>query len=308
VTLPTGIALRAVDPSTDMPVVSAIFDAYDIGDVGRIDHQDTWVTQSWKSAAFAGAWVAERDGAPVGYLELERKPQSLGVEAFIPVVPAERGTGLLGAFLEEAERRARERVPDLAWVRAVGSATEPAFPAACAAAGYVQVRTWWHMERSIEPPPTPEPLPVGVTISPSSSPEDDAVVHAIMQEAFVGHFDTEPQSLDEWREENQALLVDRGLVLLARVGDEAAGAETLFIPDGVGWVGELGVLPRFRGMGIGRGLLLAGFQALASRGATTVRLNVDSENETGAVRLYTSVGMRERRRWAVFEKRVTGGR
>jgi ribosomal protein S18 acetylase RimI-like enzyme len=162
------------------------------------------------------------------------------------------------------------------------------------------------MERSIDPPPPPAPPPDGVTITPSQGPQDDEMLHAIEREAFAGHFDTEPQTLDEWRTENEDLLRDRGLVLVARVDGEPAGVETMFLPDGLGWIGELGVLERFRGRGIGRALLLEGFRVLASRGATKVRLNVDSENETGATRLYTSVGMREHRRFAVFEKRVEG--
>jgi ribosomal protein S18 acetylase RimI-like enzyme len=43
---------------------------------------------------------------------------------------------------------------------------------------------------------------------------------------------------------------------------------------------------------------------LAARGITEVRLNVDAENETGATHLYASVGMTERRRFQVYEKRV----
>jgi mycothiol synthase len=228
------------------------------------------------------------------------------VEAFLPVIPSERTTGLRAALLHHAERTARELVPGLEWIRAVGTATDPAFVDACRRAGYEHIRTWWHMERSIDPPPAPEPPPAGVTIAASEGPHDDPMLHAILGEAFAGHFDTQPQTLEEWRDENEDFLRDRDLVLVARADGEPAGVETLFLPDGLGWVGELGVLERFRGRGIGRALLLEGFRVLASRGATKVRLNVDSENETGATRLYTSVGMREHRRFAVFEKRVEG--
>jgi mycothiol synthase len=301
VTLPAGVTLRPVDPTADVAAVSRVFTAYDIGDVGHTDHQVDWIVQAWKSAAFAGAWLAERDGEAVGYLELEHKPRSHGVEAFLPVIPSERTTGLRAGLLEFAERRALELVPDLDWLRAVGTATDPSFVEACRAAGFEHIRTWWHMQRAIDPPPAREPLPAGVTIAAAVG-DDDAMLHAIVAEAFHGHFDTEPQTLDEWREENAEVLRDRERVLIARVDGEPAGVETLLLPDGVGWIGELGVLARFRGRGIGRALLLEGFRVLAVRGATLVRLNVDSENETGATRLYASVGMHEHRRFAVFEK------
>jgi len=40
----------------------------------------------------------------------------------------------------------------------------------------------------------------------------------------------------------------------------------------------------------------------AARGLATARLNVDAENETGAADLYRAMGMREHRRYLVFEK------
>jgi ribosomal protein S18 acetylase RimI-like enzyme len=46
---------------------------------------------------------------------------------------------------------------------------------------------------------------------------------------------------------------------------------------------------------------------LAARGITHVRLNVDAENETGALHLYASVGMTVRRAFDVYEKRLGGG-
>jgi hypothetical protein len=39
-----------------------------------------------------------------------------------------------------------------------------------------------------------------------------------------------------------------------------------------------------------------------------VMLNVDSENSTGAVRLYEGVGMRTLRAWDVYEKPMGGDR
>jgi hypothetical protein len=52
---------------------------------------------------------------------------------------------------------------------------------------------------------------------------------------------------------------------------------------------------------------MAGFAALAAHGATTARLNVDGQNETGATRLYASVGMHVRREFSVYEKRIGTG-
>lgn len=306
-TLPDGVTLRPIDPDTDLPVVSALCEACDVADVGEPDIPEQWIVQAWRGAAFGGAWLAERAGQAVAYLELEWRRETRGVEMFLPVLPDEREGGLRGALLAHGLEQAHALVLDLEWLRAVGTATDPTFARDCEAAGYVLTRTWWHMERSLDPQPVIEPLPAGVAIRTSTGPEDDPLLHEIVESAFVGHFGNVQQTLEAWRAENADFLQNRELVLLASADGEPAGVATLLVPDGVGWVGELGVLPRFRGRGIGRALLLAGFDALAAHGATTARLNVDGQNETGATRLYASVGMHVRREFSLFEKRMGSG-
>jgi mycothiol synthase len=67
---------------------------------------------------------------------------------------------------------------------------------------------------------------------------------------------------------------------------------------------DLAVAPRARRHGLGLALLRSGFRALAERGHTHVGLEVDSENESGATRLYERAGMRITRRYATYEKRL----
>ena len=66
---------------------------------------------------------------------------------------------------------------------------------------------------------------------------------------------------------------------------------------GLGWVGTLGVRPGWRRRGLGETLLRASFRALHERGLRRVGLGVDTENVTGALRLYERVGMRPVRRY-----------
>jgi mycothiol synthase len=85
------------------------------------------------------------------------------------------------------------------------------------------------------------------------------------------------------------------------------GVETCHVVDDVGWIGDLGVVARARGRGVGRALLERGFELLAARGLRLVQLNVDSQNETGATRLYESVDMTVRRSFDCYEKRLVAG-
>ncbi len=61
---------------------------------------------------------------------------------------------------------------------------------------------------------------------------------------------------------------------------------------GIGWIGLLGTRPAFRRRGLDRALLLHAFAELYARGERRIGLGVDATNETGATRLYESVGMR----------------
>jgi ribosomal protein S18 acetylase RimI-like enzyme len=97
---------------------------------------------------------------------------------------------------------------------------------------------------------------------------------------------------------------DPSLWLLASEGREAVGALSGVVSGDRGWVGELGVRAPWRGRGVATARLHRSFATFAARGLRRVMLNVDSENSTGAVRLYERVGMRTARVWDVYEKRV----
>lgn len=60
---------------------------------------------------------------------------------------------------------------------------------------------------------------------------------------------------------------------------------------GLGAIQNLGVLPVYRGRGLGRALLLQAMHGFRSAGLTRCMLEVTAENE-GAIRLYRSLGFR----------------
>jgi ribosomal protein S18 acetylase RimI-like enzyme len=64
----------------------------------------------------------------------------------------------------------------------------------------------------------------------------------------------------------------------------------------------LAVRKPWRGRGLVRALLLAAFALLRERGQTVVRLFVDAQNMTKAVRVYEAAGMHVERRFDVMEK------
>lgn len=308
-TLPDGFTIRPIDPDGDLSPVSGLFAVCAIADVGEADHLESWIVQTWKSEVLVGAWlVRDADGEPAAYLELESSDRSSSFDAYSPVHPRYRTGPLRRSLLELLVERAREHATGSEVVlRISGSSGEPGLARDAEATGFRHARVFWHMVRELDPSEVPGEPPDGVTIRIARDPQDDRVVHAVLQEAFRGHFGLEPMTFERFLVEFKDELYDASLVAIAEVEGEPAGVAASWIVDGVGWVGDLGVLPAYRGRGIGAALLRRAFAALADRGLTQVRLNVDSQNETGATRLYEAVGMTLHRSFDVYETTLTAG-
>ena len=60
----------------------------------------------------------------------------------------------------------------------------------------------------------------------------------------------------------------------------------------VGWVAMTGVHPNYRGLRLGRAVVLAGMHYLISRNVSQIELEVDSEN-VPATNLYESIGFKK---------------
>ena len=97
---------------------------------------------------------------------------------------------------------------------------------------------------------------------------------------------------------------DPTLWLPAWTGDRLVGASLNMDEDGEAWVQTLGVLREARGRGLGRALLLESFRMFHRRGRRHVLLGVDSENLTGATRLYENAGMSIDRQWDHWEREL----
>ena len=123
------------------------------------------------------------------------------------------------------------------------------------------------------------------------------------QEAFAEHWEFTPSPLEDWlRWRHTRSDYHPSLWRIAEEGGEIAGAALCFGEDRFGWVLDLAVRPASRRAGLGLVLLQSGFAALWRNGHARVGLEVDSENETGATRLYERAGMKVTRRYATYEK------
>lgn len=308
--LPDGFEIRS-PAFEEVHDVTEMLVAADLADTGTTETDADLIRDQWSSPGFRlseDAWViTDRNRAIVAYGSVtpdgEGKIKSWGV-----VLHGHRGRGLGAALLDRLEARASERlrgIPASVLHTAVNDADASAAELV-RSRGFAQVRTFRHLQIDLAgPPPDPGETPDGIAIQGIEPQRDLRRIHAIFVEAFRGEWGYRPIPFEEWvGNEVDVPSFDPSLWLLATQGHEAVGALTGVVWGDRGWVGELGVLPPWRGRGIASALLRRAFATFASRRLPRVMLNVDSQNSTGAVRLYERVGMRTARAWDVYEKRV----
>ena len=295
----------------DVEAVTEMLVATDLADTGESESDADLIRDQWSSPGFEpseDAWVVTAPNAVVvAYANVspdgEGKLKSWGV-----VHHDHRQRGLGAALFDRMEVRASERlraIPAAVLHTAVNDA-DAAAAALVRARGFEHVRTFRHLQIDLDGSPRdPGEPPAGIRIHAIEPERDLRRIHAIFVEAFSGEWGYRPIPFKEWiAMEVETPSYDPSLWLLATDGDEAVGALSGVVWGDRGWVGELGVRAPWRGRGIASALLRRAFATFASRALPRVMLNVDSENSTGAVRLYERVGMRTARAWDVYEKPV----
>jgi mycothiol synthase len=217
------------------------------------------------------------------------------------VCPEAKGRGIGGRLVERSERRLRER--GAVRVHQVALAADTRAPVLFAAHGYREVRRFYEMAIELDGPPPAPMLDDDLAIAPF----DEASLHEFygaLDESFQDHWEHHSTPLEEWwREKQNQPDFDPTLWFLIRDGAEvAAVVRNEPNRNEGGMVAALGVRRPWRRRGLGRALLLHTFGEFHRRGVRRITLGVDSENPTGATRLYESVGMQVELEHTVFEK------
>jgi mycothiol synthase len=241
--------------------------------------------------------VAERDGRLVGYVDGVRRGRDDAME--LDVRTLERDVA--EALLQSAEEHTQTGL-----VRIVAQGDDPVLPDVLEGDGLRPVRRSYQMRIELRHDLSEPRWPEGLSLRPLE-PGEERKVYDANTVAFAEDWHFRPQPFEQWRDDNFGREnFDYSLSWVAEAGGDLAGFSLNswhFSGDPeFGWIGILGVLPQWRRRGLGTALLQQSFREFRSRGATRVGLGVDSENVTGAVRLYERAGMHVARRNDTYEK------
>lgn len=193
--------------------------------------------------------------------------------------------------------------------------------------GLRQTRIFWTMECSLDALPESGEV-AGVKLRPFRRPQDNLATLDALNNSFIDHFDFHPPSPERWehRINSHTFRPDLSWVAIP-ASDEGQRTKEQdvhleqpesqkfvgFCLCGVideenrvtgrleGWIETLGTVRGWRGLGLGRALLLNGLHSLRDAGLEIGMLGVDSTNPTGATRLYESVGFTVRDTWLNYE-------
>ena len=308
--LPPGFTSR---PATldDLDDVAALVREWDLKYVGESEAARAMLQYGWGAASFDMARdtrvIHAADGALAAFAQHTTPDPALRYEAFGPVHPRFEGRSLGSAILDWSETQTRFRMggdsTTLLWNSV--QANNAGAIRLLEASGYAPIRSFWQMTMDLDLSFEAGAAPEGVTIRPIVMEVDGPAAFSVLNTAFRTHFGHVEETFEGWLAQQEADDTwDPTLGLLAEVDGTIVGASNNGVIDGTGYVFELGVLPEMQGRGIGRALLRHSFAMLAARGVPRGRLGVDTQNVTGAVELYRSIGMTPASEHRVVEKRI----
>ena len=177
----------------------------------------------------------------------------------------------------------------------------------CKRAGYQESRRYWDMEIEMSEVPALPVWPEGIELRPFVPERDACAVFEMMETAFQDHWGHLPGDFESWRKRKiERPDFDASLWFIAYEGEQVTGGA--LCSDGAqGLVNTLGILRNQRCKGLGLALLQQAFGEFYRRGRQRVALGVDSQNLTGATRLYQRAGMHIKRENLNFEKELRAG-
>ena len=231
------------------------------------------------------SWAFEEDGRLIAFGWVFKHGEVADGGGYVH--PDARGRGFGTDVVERSESWARRK--RFAKLHVVAYGRDVAAHELMRLRDFREVRRFYEMIRELDGPPAVPTLPDGVRIAPFEL-SDARTFHDTINDAFQGDWGFAPMDFEEWKR-RRVDGTDTSLYFLAWDDDEAAGAircETVSSTDG--FVGALGVREAWRRRGLGEALLLHSFGEMYRRDLTTVRLGVDSENSSGATRLYERAG------------------
>ncbi|NIS82691.1 MAG: GNAT family N-acetyltransferase [Anaerolineales bacterium] len=256
----------------------------------------------------------------VGYIRVHWAQELEGARIYFHngcVLPHWRRKGIGSALLRFGQQRLRAIAAQhpsdgLQAFQSWHADTEDGTRALFEADGYEPARYSFEMERSLGDLPPEVPLPQGLELRPAR-PEHYRAIWEALDEAFQDHWGYVPakDSQYEWWMKSPTFQPD--LWKVAWDGDQVAGMVLNYIDHDEnarynrkrGYTEDICVRRPWRKQGLARALLIQSLYTLKGMGMKEACLDVDTENLSGALRLYQGVGFQAVKRYTTYRKPIS---
>ena len=282
----------------------------------ELEYQMTWPNYYPETDCFL-AW---QDGKLIGYADFLLRKAAQGPDSTFYtwgiVHPRWRRRGLGRCLLERLYDRAIECLVGIeqgpVYFQCSTRDVEEDRKALFEAFGLEPVRYYVNLARPIDNGLPPVEVPAGFRLRAFDPERDVEEVWQVDTLAFQDHWGFTGFPLDEFRHwlDQPHFRPELWLLAVKETTGEVAGLGLNKIdPDWIaqtgrreGYVNTLGVLREHRKQGLGTALLAQSLHVLREAGMEAAHLNADSENPTGAMRLYERLGFRVRKTHIAYRK------
>jgi mycothiol synthase len=314
---PSGVSWRRVT----FDDVDAIVELY--AAIAAADHPEWTETHEEVDEELHHSWIdldadsviGEADGQIVatGLQIATPDPETIVRSiAFGGVRPSHRGRGIGLALTEWHRTRGRQQLAasDLAlpgWIMFYVEERNTSQLRLAERLGLPLARYFTKMERDLALDIPDLALPDGLELAVPTAADSDRIF-AAKNEAFRDHWGSQPSTPELWTSMIEQSTFRFDLSVIALDGDEVAGfVMTQVNPDDFalqgyvgGYIPLVGVTRAWRRKGVAPALLAAALRRYREEGHEKVALDVDSENPTGALSLYTGMGFTPETRSIAF--------
>ena len=321
---PSGVTFRGLRDDRDFAIAVDLFDrSRDVDQAPYVKTAPAMAADFLAMGDKSGMLLAEVDGQAVGYLRLYDFGESSDAGRLLAhgghVDPAWRGRGIGRALLAggQAHLLALEAQDPSPPEVAIGFETGVFITATSAVAlveraGYIAARYAIEMVRPNLDDPPPTDLPPGIEVRPAVEAHRLQVARAV-NEAFRDHrawpHFTDEQMLHSLEHPLRGQL---DVWQVAWEGDEVVAGVLGFIDEPEnetfgrkrGYTEQIFTRRPWRGRGIASALIGRNLRLLRERGMTHAALAVDTENPSGALRLYERLGFVEETRVVTYRREV----
>lgn len=317
-----GLTFRLFRGESDYPLMVAVSDASRAADsIEEVDTVETLARSYSNIRDFEpgrDVVMAEVAGQLVGYrhnIHWEEADGTWILHHYGFLLPEWRGRGLELALVHYCERHLREVTGDYSGSKrqldSFVADTQTDLEEVLKGEGYEAVRHFYEMVRpDLENIPN-VPMPDGLEVRPVQ-PEQYRTIWEAEVEAFQDHWGAE-QVVDEdfqrWQKSNH---FQPHLWQVAWDGDQVAGMIRNFIDEDYnarygkkrGYTENISTRRPWRKRGLASALISRSLQMQKELGLAESALGVDTENPSGALKVYERMGFRAVKRFTVYRKQV----